>query len=66
MPYTVGGHLRETPEEAGLKIVDFAFGELCTVDAAGKLAVWRHSSDFAGAALVYNGELYEFCRSIPD
>jgi len=63
-PFRVGGHLRETPEEAGYRVVQLKGKELILQDKSnGRFELYVKSRNFAGAAIYYKGNSYEFVSS---
>ena len=63
-PFRVGGHPRETPEEAGYRVVSLKGRTLILQDKAdGKLEEWAKSNGFAGYAIRYKNNDYEFVTS---
>jgi hypothetical protein len=63
-PFRVGGYLRETPEEAGYRVVQLKGRELILQDKSnGRLELYVKSRNFAGAAIYYKGNTYEFVSS---
>ena len=63
-PFRVGGYLRETPEEAGYRVVQLKGKELILQDKSnGRLELYIKSPRFAGAAIYYKGNTYEFVSS---
>jgi len=65
-PFRVGGYPRETPEEAGYRVVQLKGRQLILEDKAdGKLELWGKSPNFAGYAIYYKNTTWEFVRSLP-
>jgi hypothetical protein len=63
-PFRVGGYPRETPEEAGYRVVSLKGRSLILKDiATGKLEEWAKSPRFAGYAIRYKNNDYEFVTS---
>ena len=63
-PFRVGGYLRETPEEAGYRVVTRRGNELILQDKSnGQYEIWGKSPNFAGAGIQYKGTTYEFMSS---
>jgi hypothetical protein len=63
-PFRVAGYLRETPEEAGYRVIRSKGKELILEDKSnGKRELWMKSPNFAGAAIYYKGTTYEFASS---
>ena len=63
-PFRVGGYLRETPEEAGYRVVTRRGKELILQDKSnGQYEIWAKSPNFAGAGIHYKGTTYEFMSS---
>jgi len=63
-PFRVGGYLRETPEEAGYRVVTRRGKELILQDKSnGQYEIWGKSPNFAGAGIHYKGTTYEFISS---
>ena len=62
------GHLRETPDEAGCRVVktwpDVDRGCLVVEYTDGSRELWARAPNFAGCALVYAGVEYEFVRTL--
>ena len=60
-----GAFLRQTPKEAGYKVVRREKGELWLMDeATGSFELWGLSPNFAGFAIKYCGGLYEFMHGL--
>ena len=65
-PFKVGGYLRETPKEAGYRVVQLKGRELILQDKSnGRYELYVKSPGFAGAAIYYKGNTYEFVSSTP-
>jgi hypothetical protein len=63
-PFRVAGYLRETPEEAGYRVIKSKGKELILEDKSnGKRELWMKSPNFAGAAIYHKGSTYEFASS---
>ena len=63
-PFKEFGYLRETPEEAGYRVVQLKGKELILQDKSnGRYELYAKSPDFAGAAIYYKGNTYEFVSS---
>lgn len=64
-PFRSGGYLRETPKEAGYKVISLKGRQLILEDLAdGKRELWARSPNFAGYAIFYKNNTYEFVTSV--